>query len=308
MLRNYYNETQIGVSLAALITASPVYAMIDCGPPNQTIGQIGKDHVVSSRIWRDEYGRWNIIHNLSNGASVRRELQYTIIVSDPLSWSGYLNRNSSMFMVGMTGITNDKWYYSETLFDNKKIIMESESSCVGDPVYPATPPIVPHLPATELEAAAIAARNSRAESNSRALTFDEFAPTTTTQTQFSVPIIPTGSHGGKAVDITLGDKMTLSMIIDTGSDIVGVTESIADQLILNNEAVELEKVDTTLANGLTQTERMVNINKLTIGGHTLYNIPATVGSNVSLPLLGIDVLNRFGKFSIDTVNNQLILG
>src|SRR5271165_3876209 len=292
-------KLKIGVSLVALITASPVYAMIDCGPPNQTIGQIGKDHVISSRIRRDEYGRWNIIHNLSNGTSVRRELQY---VSDPLSWSGYLNRNSSMFMVGITGVTNDKWYYSDT------IIKESESSCVPDPVYPAMPPIVAHLPATELEAAAIAARNLQAESNSKALTFVEFAPTTTTQTQFSVPIIPIGNHGGKAVNITLGDKMTLSMIIDTGSDIVGVTESIANQLILNNEARELEKVDTVLANGSIRTERMINIKKLTIGGHTLYNIPATVGSDVSEPLLGIDVLNRFGKFSIDTVNNQLILG
>jgi hypothetical protein len=116
-------KLKIGVSLVALITASPVYAMIDCGPPNQTIGQIGKDQVISSRIRLDKYGRWNIIHNLSNGTSVRRELQYNITVSDPLSWSGYLNRSSSLFMVGIIGITNDKLYYSETLFDNNTIIM-----------------------------------------------------------------------------------------------------------------------------------------------------------------------------------------
>jgi len=67
-------------------------------------------------------------------------------------------------------------------------------------------------------------------------------------------------------------------------------------------------IDESLADGSTRMERMININKLTIGGHTLFNIKASVGPDESTPLLGIDVLNRFGKFSIDPGKRQLILG
>jgi clan AA aspartic protease (TIGR02281 family) len=295
---------KIGVSLAASITASPVYAMIDCGPPNQIVGKVfvqaGKDQIISSHIWRNQNGNWYIIHKLLDGTSSYRELQYNIVdvvhsSSKIYSWYGYLNRNPSMLMNGFVTIMNDEWSYDEILSRNNKVIMESVSSCTADS-YGIMPVPTPSATGTTETPAPI----------SKTVTFDDLIPAT--QAQFSVAIIPIGSHGGKAVDVTLGANTKLTMIVDTGADIVSVTESIANQLILNNEAVELEKVDTTLADGSTQTLRTININKLTIGGHTLYNIPATVGSNVSLPLLGIDVLNRFGTFKIETTKNLLILG
>jgi clan AA aspartic protease (TIGR02281 family) len=302
--------------------------MISCGSPYDTFGQIGKDHVLSSIIRHDQNGNWNIIHFLSNGTSVHRELQYNILdASDSNSqtygWLGHLNRNSSMFMTGGAVYINDIWYYYEILYYNDKSIMWSKSSCIADSVYAMNPefPLLP-VPSTAPVAAAIAAQNSQAASisNSNALP-SQTAPTIAgiiksipkaafveASTPFSVPLIPAGEHGGKAVDVTLGANTTLTMIIDTGADIVGVTESIANRLIGNNEATATRNVHTSLADGSIQVERTINIKQLTIGGHILYNIPATVGPDQSTPLLGVDVLNRFGRFSIDTEKSILILG
>ena len=63
-----------------------------------------------------------------------------------------------------------------------------------------------------------------------------------------------------------------------------------------------------LANGEMLKDRLINIKQLTIGGHTIYSVRALVGTNNSGSLLGIDILNRFGKFSIDIPHNQLTLG
>jgi predicted aspartyl protease len=48
--------------------------------------------------------------------------------------------------------------------------------------------------------------------------------------------------------------------------------------------------------------------RFTIGGRTIYHVKASVGPIGSAMLLGTNVLNRFGKYSIDSANNQLILG
>ena len=306
-------NVKVGVSLIALIIANPTYATIDCGSPIQDFGPIGKDHVTSSFVSREPNGKWNIIHNLSNGKSVRRETQYNILnVVNLFSWSGYLANNPAMYMTGVTSFEDGQWYYAETLFRGYTIVMHSKSSCISDPRYPAStansiitpgqgaPTITPEINPV---IASIGAQNSEAAQARGVEPFD------TTSTQFSVAIIPIGDHGGKAVDVILGVNMKLTMVIDTGADIVAVTDSIAKQLFTNDEATEMGKVITTLADGSTRTERMISINKLTIGDHhTVYNIPATVSPDQGTPLLGVDVLNQFGRFSIDTAKSKLILG
>jgi predicted aspartyl protease len=63
-----------------------------------------------------------------------------------------------------------------------------------------------------------------------------------------------------------------------------------------------------LANGAILKYRLINIKQLIIGGRAIYNVQVTVGTNNSASLQGIDILTRFGKFSIDIPHNQLILG
>ena len=65
---------------------------------------------------------------------------------------------------------------------------------------------------------------------------DATAPTPTpdpAQTSFTVAMTPIGHHGGQAVDVTLGSNTPLRMQVDTGADIVAVTDSVANSLISN---------------------------------------------------------------------------
>lgn len=98
------------------------------------------------------------------------------------------------------------------------------------------------------------------------------------------------------------------MLLDTGATIVSIPQDFADQLISIGEAVVVTQGQFTIADGTTSTKNVIDIGKFTIGGKTIYHIRASVGPNGAMMLLGTNVLNRFGKYSIDAANNQLILG
>jgi predicted aspartyl protease len=122
-----------------------------------------------------------------------------------------------------------------------------------------------------------------------------------------VPLTGDGK-GGHTVDVTLGTSMPATMLLDTGATIVSVPQDIADQLISIGEAVVITQANFTIADGTTSTQNVIDIGKFTVGGKTLYHIKASVGPNGAMMLLGTNVLNRFGKYSVDAANNQLILG
>jgi predicted aspartyl protease len=123
-------------------------------------------------------------------------------------------------------------------------------------------------------------------------------------------IVPLTSDGigGHTVDVIMGTSMSATMLIDTGATMVSLPQDIADQLVSIGEAVVITTGNFTIADGTTSTQNVIDIGKFTIGGRTLYHIRAGVGPNGSMMLLGTNVRNRFGKYSIDTANNQLILG
>jgi clan AA aspartic protease (TIGR02281 family) len=114
-------------------------------------------------------------------------------------------------------------------------------------------------------------------------------------------------NGSHTVDVLLGD-MTVTMTIDTGASIVSLPGSIAYPLLKSGGASITGMTKTKIADGSIVTEPEININKLTIGGRVLYNIEAVITSDNAMTLLGTNVLNQFGKYTVDTKNNQLILG
>jgi predicted aspartyl protease len=133
------------------------------------------------------------------------------------------------------------------------------------------------------------------------------APSTSGTDSVTITMYPEGTNL-QSVDITLGNSIPARVLVDTGASILNIKESLGNALIASNEATVLKTIDSTIADGSTVTERMVNISQITIGGHTLYNIKATLGPEDAMMLLGMEILNRFRKFIIDTGHNQLILG
>ena len=140
-------------------------------------------------------------------------------------------------------------------------------------------------------------------------------PSTTAHAPESTPsssglVVPlTGDGiGGHTVNVTLGISTPATMLIDTGATVVSLPKDIADQLISIGDAVVITQAKFTIADGTTSTQNVIDIGRFTIGGRTLYHIKAGIGPVGSMMLLGTNVLNRFGKYSIDSANNQLILG
>ena len=132
----------------------------------------------------------------------------------------------------------------------------------------------------------------------------EFAP----QSSGLVVPLTTDGIGGHTVNVILGINTPATMLIDTGATVVSLSKDIADQLISIGDAVVITTANFTIADGTTSTQNVIDIGRFTIGGRTLYHVKAGVGPVGSMMLLGTNVLNRFGKYSIDSANNQLILG
>jgi hypothetical protein len=64
-----------------------------------------------------------------------------------------------------------------------------------------------------------------------------------------------------------------------------------------------------LADNSTREVRVIGVDSLTIGQHVLYKVLFTVAADdEGEMLLGLDTLQRIGKFSIDSANGLLTFG
>ena len=124
-------------------------------------------------------------------------------------------------------------------------------------------------------------------------------------TQTLVAITGEGMGGLQSVNVTTGSTTT-SMFVDSGCATMSITTALADKLIANGEAVEAGSAEFTMADGRKSTAREITIHRLVLGGRMLTEVRADVGGGVQL--LGIGVLRRFGRFTIDLNARQLILG
>jgi clan AA aspartic protease (TIGR02281 family) len=107
--------------------------------------------------------------------------------------------------------------------------------------------------------------------------------------------------------VTLGDQPVL-MQIDTGATTMLITQGMAETLLSTGEADAGPDATYTMADGRTRNARQVIIHAVRIGSHVLDNVIAGVGPDNAMTLLPFSVLNRLGRFTIDTTNNKLIFG
>jgi len=272
---------------------------LSCPPPVVFVGdgQAAKDPITSLSVLH-EAGAWRVQYRLMNGATIERASQYDIrdtTDDSRVSWSGTLYRRSQLRMVGEILVNkNDAnaYGYRETIYDYAKggqVTMQMMAfNCQRLDVAPTPPPVSaapPSRPAPEVTG----------------------RPAPQMSGGFTVPII---SDGNKAiVRVTLGGIEPVPMLIDTGSSGLAITETFAKDLVAHGDANEMPgTVDTTLANGSVEKNRIITIRQIAIGGHVLRDVEAMVGPDGSPLLLGFPVLNQLGKFTIDTANSQLIFG
>ena len=109
------------------------------------------------------------------------------------------------------------------------------------------------------------------------------------------------------VDAMIG-SLPIRMLLDTGATEMSVTDTVAHTLVDKREASWGANIMAVLADNTTRDTRTILIDRVVIGGKIITNVRAYVVPDGSDMLLGMGVLGRFGKFSIDTVNGRLTLG
>lgn len=282
-------STALALATLAGVSA-PAHAdeYLQCEGFTQTVGYAGHNPPVSA-IVSVHSGTWSVVYVLANGQRVDRSDQYTMTNSNDTSetrWTGRSFKKPNISMTGAVMRNNQTHHlgYLETAYDNNTRISENVIDCGPEPdAAPAPAPAPAYAPPAPAPAGV------------------GRAPTTAQLTS-------TDDHLSEHVMVNLGSQ-SVDMLIDTGASLGSVTVSMAATLIASGEANWNADGYSILADGSRMAEKRVNVHHVTIGGRSIDNVLLSVVPNDNtVMLLGMQVLRTFGRFTIDTVNDRLILG
>ena len=128
----------------------------------------------------------------------------------------------------------------------------------------------------------------------------ESAPAPKASSTDSVPFVY--SDDQVLITVTVGGQ-GWPMLLDTGANVGQIPAKLADRLIATGHATEGGGFPVSIADGSTVNSRSVIIDAVTVGTHTVRNVEMGVGPH---SLLGMNVLSRIGKFTINSANGQLV--
>lgn len=125
----------------------------------------------------------------------------------------------------------------------------------------------------------------------------------------AIPFIEQG--GVKLVDVKINGSIGVDMIIDSGCS--GTLISLAEAQYMAQKGVLTEadilgQQTAQIADGSITLNTVVRLRSIVIGNSIVCNdVTATVADNMNAPLLlGNDVLNRSGSYTIDNIHHLLI--
>ena len=106
--------------------------------------------------------------------------------------------------------------------------------------------------------------------------------------------------------------LPLKFIFDTGASNVSISITEALFMLKNGYLKETDIRGTvyySIANGEIAEGTMINLQKIEVGKQVLYNVEASIVHTSQAPLLfGQSAMERFGKFTMDYSNSNLIIG
>jgi len=112
------------------------------------------------------------------------------------------------------------------------------------------------------------------------------------------------------IPVTLNGRLVRPFIVDTGAGEVQVSSDVLRALFPRGAAPPVYLPDGTyrLADGRMVSNRRFLIHSLRIGDHEFRDVTASVGGPDAQLLLGQNVLDRLGTWSIDGRRSVLVLG
>ncbi len=128
---------------------------------------------------------------------------------------------------------------------------------------------------------------------------------------FAQDIIKMEKSGGIYLIPCKVNGLPLKFIFDTGASDVSISLTEALFMLKNGYLKESDIKGTvyySIANGEIEEGTTINIQKIEVGKQTLYNVEASIVHSTEAPLLfGQSAMERFGKFTMDYSNSNLII-
>ena len=124
--------------------------------------------------------------------------------------------------------------------------------------------------------------------------------------QYKKVIVPLKVQGNSMrLNVGLGDQV-LSMTLDTGATSSLITNSLAISLVRDGQASYVGYSKMITASGEVVTTREVLIKEMWLGNQAVRNVKASAISGDIDLLLGANVLNAIGPYTVDVQNSQLV--
>jgi clan AA aspartic protease (TIGR02281 family) len=117
--------------------------------------------------------------------------------------------------------------------------------------------------------------------------------------------------GTYEVPVELNGVLKIKFMFDSGASDVSLPPDVAQTLIKagtisNSDFIGSQRY--SFADGSTALSQVFILHRIKIGNKTIYNVRASIASSSKAPmLLGQSVLQQFGKFTIDNVNQTLTI-
>jgi len=129
---------------------------------------------------------------------------------------------------------------------------------------------------------------------------------------YSQDVIKMEKSGGIYLIPCKVNGLPLKFIFDTGASDVSISLTEALFMLKNGYLKESDIRGTvyySIANGEIAEGTKINIQKIEVGKQSLYNVEASIVHSTEAPLLfGQSAMERFGKFTMDYSNSNLIIG
>jgi hypothetical protein len=294
-----FNQTVGWVSRTGLMpvyeqpVATPTGDWLACDRPQVLLGDDPKDpnpvtSIELSYVKADH--AWRIFHHFANGGVVSRTEQYAVVdnsSTSKLQWSGSLNRNRALHMVGE--VKSDGYYY-EWLYNSSKgdqLEMALRSKCnvaapqqsLPKPTAEVSPPVPVQKVATIREPAMAPVKDS-------------------------VPLLTTNNGERLFIDALVGGN-PVRMLLDTGAQTMQISSALAAKIVLDGQGSYGGMANFVMADGRMTKQQVLNVESVKIGTHTVRNVRSAITDDAT-PLMSFPVLNAIGAFKIDTRNNELV--
>jgi Aspartyl protease len=260
----------------------------------QNVGYAGRNPPATAVVTHSA-GVWFVHYVLQSGMTVDRSTQFNMVDESNAAqtqWSGSLNKDSNKWMRGSVMRRNADGHimYLEELYDRSNTLLARNTIDCGADTPTRAPSYAPP-PAVAQPTVPMDPPQSPSPSYG--------------STGNSIPF--TVVNGGMHVHVTMPGYWA-DMLVDTGANVSSIGASLSNALLAAGNAVELEGTTVTLAGGSVERRRVISVTSLTIGNHTLNNVPMLVQPDGSEQLLSLSVLDALGKCTIDSANKQLTFG